>query len=86
MWMQIPYRRPECAAGFLTPHDTAFAAWTAKKAEIDAMLARIQAFSDDRFGVDPERLHWGHVGDLDHHIDRLKQITDFAFHEGECAP
>jgi hypothetical protein len=36
-------------------NDAALAAFIAKKAEIDAMLARLQAFSEDHFGADPER-------------------------------
>ena len=50
-----------------------------KKAEIDAMLARLQALSDDHFDADPETIHWGHVGTLEplcrtpeaHHRQRL---------------
>lgn len=66
-------------------NDAALAAFIAKKAEIDAMLARLQAFSDDHFGADPERLNWGHVGSLEYQANLLKQISDFAFGEGEHA-
>ena len=66
-------------------NDAALAAFIAKKAEIDAMLARLQAFSDDHFGADPERLNWGHVGSLEYQAILLKQISDFAFGEGEHA-
>lgn len=66
-------------------NDTALAAFIAKKAEIDAMLARLHAFSDDHFGVAPERLNWGHVGSLEYQANLLKQISDFAFGEGEHA-
>lgn len=67
-------------------NDDALAAFVAKKAEIDAMLSRLQAFSEDHFGVDPERVNWAHVGSLEHQALLLKQITDFAFGEGECTP
>lgn len=66
-------------------NDAALAAFVAKKAEIDAMLARLQAFSEDHFGVDPERLNWAHVGSLEYQANLLKQISDFAFGEGEHA-
>ena len=56
-----------------------------KKAEIDAMLARLQDLSDDHFDADPETIHWGHVGTLSHYAELLKRITDSAFHEGEHA-
>ena len=65
--------------------DAALAAFIAKKAEIDTMLARLQAFSEDHFGADPERLNWGDVGSLEYQAHLLKQISDFAFREGEHA-
>ena len=64
-------------------NDAALAAFIAKKAEIDAMLVRLQAFSDDHFGADPERVSWANVGSLEHQANLLKQISDFAFGEGE---
>ena len=63
----------------------AVAVFMVKKAEIDAMLQRLQALSDDHFDADPETIHWGHVGTLSHYIDLLKRITDSAFKEGEHA-
>lgn len=66
-------------------NDAALAAFMAKKSEIDAMLARLQAFSDDHFGADPERLSWAEVGSLEYQAHLLKQISDFAFGEGEHA-
>jgi hypothetical protein len=65
--------------------EKALAAFVAKKAEIDAMLARLQALSDDHFGVDPDTITWGDVGALGHHAELLKRITDMAFGEGEHA-
>lgn len=66
-------------------NDAALAAFIAKKAEIDAMLARLQALSDDHFGADPGQVNWGHVGSLEYQAHLLKQISDFAFGEGEHA-
>lgn len=63
----------------------AVAAFIAKKVDIDAMLQRLQALSDNHFDADPEAIHWGHVGTLNHYADLLKRITDSAFHEGEHA-
>ena len=65
--------------------EKALAAFVAKKAEIDAMLARLRAMSDDHFGIGPEKVTWGDVGTLGHHADLLKRITDMAFGEGEHA-
>jgi hypothetical protein len=49
------------------------------------MLARLQTFSDEHFGVTPDEVTWGHVGALEHHAELLKRITDMAFGEGEHA-
>ena len=68
-----------------TNQEKALAAFVARKAEIDAMLARLQSLSDDHFGADPETVGWGEVATLGHHAELLKQITDMAFNEGEHA-
>ncbi|MBM3556074.1 MAG: hypothetical protein FJX47_11040 [Alphaproteobacteria bacterium] len=60
-------------------------AFIAKKAEIDAMLERIKALSDDHFDASPDDITWGHVGTLGHYAELLKRITDSAFKEGEFA-
>ncbi len=65
--------------------ETALAAFIAKKAEIDAALARLQSLSDEHFNCQPDDIHWGHVGTLSHYAELLKRITDSAFHEGEHA-
>jgi hypothetical protein len=65
--------------------EQALATSIARKAEIDAMLARLTALSADHFGTCPEEINWGHVGTISHYANRLKQITDMAFKEGECA-
>ena len=66
-------------------HEQALAAFVARKAEIDAMLARLQALSDEHFAHAPDDITWGHVGTLEHYAALLKRITDSAFHEGEHA-
>ena len=60
-------------------------AYIARKAEIDTMLERLKALSDDHFGIAPDQIHWGHVGTLTHYAELLKRITDSAFKEGEHA-
>jgi hypothetical protein len=60
-------------------------AFIARKAEIDTMLARLQALSDEHFGYAPDDINWGHVGTLVHYAELLKHITDAAFKEGENA-
>lgn len=65
--------------------EAALAAFICKKAEIDEMLARLQALSDDHFNCAPDEVTWGHVGTLEHYASLLKRITDSAFGEGEHA-
>ena len=63
----------------------ALAAFVSKKAEIDAMLTRLQALSDDHFNYSPDEIDWGHVGTLGDYAELLKRVTDSAFKEGEHA-
>jgi hypothetical protein len=65
--------------------EQALAAFVSKKAEIDAMLVRLQALSDDHFNYSPDEISWDHVGTLEHYAEVLKRITDDAFKEGEHA-
>ncbi|NGQ93436.1 hypothetical protein G5V65_21370 [Rhodobacter sp. HX-7-19] len=60
-------------------------AFIAAKTEIDAMLQRLAILSADHFETSPGEIHWGHVGTLNHYRDRLREITDMAFREGEHA-
>ena len=69
----------------LASNDKAIDAFLAAKAEIDTMLERLAAFSDDHFQTSPDEIHWGHVGTLNHYRDRLRDISDAAFKEGEHA-
>lgn len=66
-------------------NDSALAAFVARKAEIDALLARLADSSADHFGYAPDEINWGHVGTLGHYAELLKRITDSAFNEGEHA-
>jgi hypothetical protein len=77
----------ETNSGTIMPktNDAALDAFIAAKNEIDAMLARLVAHSDDHFGYSPEEVNWGHVGTLDHYRARLREITDMAFREGDHA-
>jgi len=67
------------------PNDKALESFLATKAPIDQMLACIQTLSDDHFDTDPDAIHWGDVGTLNHYSSLLRRITDIAFSEGEFA-
>ncbi|MFO0992572.1 MAG: hypothetical protein U1E67_11655 [Hyphomicrobiales bacterium] len=64
---------------------TAIDAFMTRKLEIDMMLKRLTALSDEHFDVGPDEINWGHVGTLAHYAELLKRITDSAFKEGEQA-
>ncbi len=69
----------------LRNQDAALQKFLAKKGEIDTMLARLQALSDDHFNAAPDEVNWGHVGTLGRYAELLRQITDSAFKGGEYA-
>jgi hypothetical protein len=68
-----------------TDNSEAIDAFLAAKAEIDTMLERLAALSADHFETNPDEINWGHVGTPNHYRDRLREITDSAFKEGEFA-
>ena len=65
--------------------EQALAAFVSRKAEIDTMLVRLQALSDDHFGYSPDDVTWNHVGTLGYYAELLNRVTDSAFKEGEHA-
>jgi hypothetical protein len=60
-------------------NDDALAAFVSKKAEIDTMLTRLRALSDDHFNTSPDDVTWADVGSLEAYAELLKRITDQAF-------
>ena len=68
-----------------TDNTKAINAFIAARVEIDAMLERLATLSADHFETSPDEINWGHVGTLHHYRDRLREITDSAFKEGEHA-
>jgi hypothetical protein len=68
-----------------TDNSKALDAFMTTKFQIDAMLARLSALSDDHFEAHPVEINWGDFGTLNHYASLLRQITDSAFKEGEHA-
>ena len=54
-------------------------------AEINERLAELQEFADDHMGDSPEDITWGHVGTAGYFIEKLTELTDFAYKRGEHA-
>ena len=67
------------------PNNNALESFLATKGRIDDMLSRIQTLSAVHFDTDPDAVHRGDVGALNHYSSLLRQITDIAFSEGEFA-
>jgi hypothetical protein len=68
-----------------TDNTKALDAFMTTKFQIDAMLERLQALSADHFETHPDEINLGHVSTLNHYRDRLREISDAAFREGEFA-
>ena len=76
---------PTTRKQIIRSNEDALVAFVSRKAEIDAMLARLQALSDDHFGYSPDEITWSNAEGLAHYAELLKRITDQAFNEGEHA-
>jgi hypothetical protein len=76
---------PKIQNQIIRSREQALAAFVSRKAEIDLMLTRLQALSDDHFGYSPDEVNWCHVGTLGYYAELLKRVTDSAFKEGEHA-
>ena len=65
-------------------NETALSAYVAALAEIRETLALLTAHADDHFGVAPEEVHWGHVGNTGFVNERLNEVAGFlGLHEYE---
>jgi hypothetical protein len=80
-----PEMSPSMQDRIARSREQALAAFVTKKAEIDTMLVRLQALSDDHFGYSPDDVTWDHVGTLGYYAELLNRVTDSAFKEGEHA-
>src|SRR5689334_5228056 len=66
-------------------HMAALAAFIARKAESDAILTRLAALSAEHFNCASDEITWADVGTLGSYLQRLREVSDAAFHEGEHA-
>ena len=69
----------------LTAKPTPLESFIAKAGEFNDLLERLQQMRDDHFGVSPDAVTWGHVGDVTRYVTALKEVTDAYFKEGEYA-
>ena len=66
----------------MTTQTTALDAYLARVTAIHIKLARLRQLAKERFGHDPESIHWGHVGDL----GRVDQAQDDLLQRGWIEP
>jgi hypothetical protein len=66
-------------------NSAAVAAFIGRKAEIDAILTRLAALSAEHFNCTSDEITWADVGTLGSYLQRLREVSDAAFHEGEYA-
>jgi hypothetical protein len=83
--MRSTKMRPSLQNQIAKSKEQALTAFVSKKAEIDEMLTRLRALSDDHFNYSPDEITWDHVGTLGYYAELLKRVTDSAFNEGEHA-
>jgi hypothetical protein len=83
--MRSTQMSPKSQSQIAKSKEEALAAFVSKKVEVDAMLTRLQALSDDHFNYSPDDIDWGHVGTLGYYAELLKRVTDSAFNQGEHA-
>ena len=65
--------------------EISLAAFLAKKAEFDALLAELTQASEDHFGADPEEVLWCEAAWLSDATAKLKDVADQHFGCGEYA-
>lgn len=63
--------------------ETALNRFIQQKSEFDGLLQRIITHSDEHFGLQPDAINWGHVGNMGRYLCLLHQISDAMFSEGE---
>ena len=83
--MQLTPRDQTTTSRRATDNAKALGAFMTTKFQIDEMLERQTALSDDHYGSHPDEINWGDVGTLNHFASLLRQITYSSFSEGEHA-
>jgi len=66
-------------------NEKALGAFIAKIAEAQKLLEELQNFTDDHMGSSPDEINYGHVGSAGYLVEKLTELTDWAFQRGEYA-
>jgi len=66
-------------------HEKALEKFIGQIGEINDRLAELQNFADDHMGFNPDDINWGHVGTAGWLVEKLTELTDYAYKRGEYA-
>lgn len=66
-------------------NETALSEFVCECNNLDRLLAEISAASLNHFGTDPDKVHWGNVGDVKRYVELLQDVSDRINRRGEYA-
>jgi len=66
-------------------HEKALDRFMGQIGEINELLAELQTFADDHMGFNPDDINWGHVGTAGWVVEKLTELTDYAYKRGDYA-
>jgi len=66
-------------------NDKALQEFMARIAEASTLLQELQGFVDDHMEYSPDDINWGHVGSAGYMVEKLTELSDWAFKRGEHA-
>ena len=66
-------------------HEKALGRFMGQIGEINDRLEELQTFADDHMGFNPDDINWGHVGTAGWVLEKLTELTDYAYKRGEYA-
>ena len=66
-------------------NEKALQAFMGKIAEAHALLGELQAHVDEHMGYSPDDINYGHVGSAGWLVEKLTELTDWAYKCGEHA-
>jgi len=65
-------------------NEKALQAFIGKIAEARTLLDELEAHVDNHMEANPDDINWGHVGSAGYMVEKLTELTDWAFKRGEC--
>jgi len=66
-------------------NEKALGTFMTKVAEAQERLAELTTFLDDHMHKNPNEISWGSAGDAGYMVEKLTELTDWAFKRGEYA-